>query len=374
MVLSLAPAPPEPPPAAPAPIPAGQVATLTALLKARQQAAQKVFDQAWSYYKQARSDALPVYVWSEYLLHAQVEMSNNPAERIAALETHHQHMTDLEALVIKVRRLGLGKQIEVGETGYFRIDAAYRLAQARAREGPSADSANQAATLTALLKTRSQAAQKQFDQAWSNYKQARSSAYPVYTWSQLFLHAQMAITDDPAEQIAAREAHHQRMTDLETLVIKVRRLGFAQQIEVWATEYFRLEAEYTLARARAAADAPVPRPELVARAARKQFDQAWSSYKQKRSDAFFACVWSRFLLTAQMAMTDDDDQAGRIAALEAHHQRIKDLETLVNKVRRLGFGQQIEVGQTEYFRLDAEYLLAQARDTLLASSSGAIGS
>jgi hypothetical protein len=71
-------------------------------------------------------------------------------------------------------------------------------------------------------------------------------------------------------------------------------------------------------------------------------------------------VSSYHLLNAQMALTDDP--AGQIDALGAHHQRTKDLETLVIKVRRLGLGQQIEVCTTEYFQIDARYMLAQARD------------
>jgi hypothetical protein len=41
------------------------------------------------------------------------------------------------------------------------------------------------------------------------------------------------------------------MTKLETLVKKVRKLGFGQSIEVGATEYYRIEAEYWLAHAQA---------------------------------------------------------------------------------------------------------------------------
>jgi len=133
MVLSFAPAPPEQPPAAPAPIPADQVATLAALLKARHRAAQKQFDETWVYYKQARSDSYPVYVWSHFVLQTQIDITNDKAEQIAALEAHLKRMKDLEALVIKVRRLGFGRQIEVGATEYFRIEAEYWLAYARAQ-------------------------------------------------------------------------------------------------------------------------------------------------------------------------------------------------------------------------------------------------
>jgi hypothetical protein len=130
--LSFAPAPPEPPPA-PAPLPREQVEDLTALLEARHRAARKQFDETWVYYKQARSDAYPVYVWSHFVLQTQFDMTDKKSEQINALEGHLTRMKDLEALVKKVRRLGFGQSIEVGATEYFRIEAEYWLAHARAQ-------------------------------------------------------------------------------------------------------------------------------------------------------------------------------------------------------------------------------------------------
>jgi len=40
---------------------------------------------------------------------------------------------------------------------------------------------------------------------------------------------------------------------------------------------------------------------------------------------------------------------------------MKRLEELLKKVRRLGFGQAIEVGAVEYYRIEGEYWLAHAR-------------
>ena len=49
------------------------------------------------------------------------------------------------------------------------------------------------------------------------------------------------------------------------------------------------------------------------------------------------------------------------AIVEAHLDRIRKLEALLKKVRRLGFGQAIEVGAVEYYRIEAEYWLAHAQ-------------
>ena len=129
-LLAFAPAPPEAPPP-PAPIPPDQAATLVALLQARHRAAQKQFDETWIYYKQARTDAFPVYVWSHFVLQTQFDLSDKKTDRIAALEAHLDRMKKLEELLKKVRRLGFGQAIEVGAVEYYRIEAEYWLAHAR---------------------------------------------------------------------------------------------------------------------------------------------------------------------------------------------------------------------------------------------------
>jgi hypothetical protein len=132
-LVSFAPAPPEPPPP-PAPIPADQVAILAGLLHARHRAAQKQFDETWVYYRQARTDSFPVYVWSHFVLQTQFDLSDKKPDQIAALEAHLDRMTKLEELLKKVRRLGFGQAIEVGAVAYYRIEAEYWLAHARVQQ------------------------------------------------------------------------------------------------------------------------------------------------------------------------------------------------------------------------------------------------
>ena len=107
-----------------------------ALLQARHRAAQKQFDETWIYYKQARTDAFPVYVWSHFVLQTQFDLSDQKTDHIAALEAHLDRMKKLEELLKKVRRLGFGQAIEVGAVEYYRIEAEYWLAHARA-PGPA---------------------------------------------------------------------------------------------------------------------------------------------------------------------------------------------------------------------------------------------
>src|SRR4051794_38044463 len=85
VALSFAPAPPAPPaepPAAPAAAPAPE---LTALLQARHQAAVKQFDETWVYYRQARTDAFLVYVWSRFVLESEFDLAPGKPDRLVAL-------------------------------------------------------------------------------------------------------------------------------------------------------------------------------------------------------------------------------------------------------------------------------------------------
>ena len=95
------------------------------------------------------------------------------------------------------------------------------------------------------------------------------------------------------------------------------------------------------------------------RAALNQFEESWTYYRQARSDPFLVYAWSRLVLESQRESSDE--KANHVAALEAHRERMKRLENLVKKVRRLGFGRSIDVGAVNYYRLEAEYWLARAK-------------
>ena len=118
--------------------------------------------------------------------------------------------------------------------------------------------ADQVAALAGMLQARHRAAQKQFDETWVYYTQARTDAFPVYVWSHFVLQTQFDLSDKKPDQIAALQAHLDRMKKLEELLKKVRRLGFGQRIEVGAVEYYRIEAEYWLAHARVQERAEAP--------------------------------------------------------------------------------------------------------------------
>jgi hypothetical protein len=103
---------------------------------------------------------------------------------------------------------------------------------------------------------------------------------------------------------------------------------------------------------------PSPLADARYRAAVKQFEITWSYYQQARIDTFQVYVWSRLVLDARREL--GETPADRIVALEDHLARMKKLEELVLKIRRLGFGRSSDVGATEYYRLEAELWLNRA--------------
>jgi hypothetical protein len=118
--FSVAPAPPDMPPK-PSP-----------LAEARYKAASRQFEEVWAFYRQSRTDSFLTYDWSRLVLESQQDLSDARADRIAALEAHLERMRGLEALVLKVRKLGFGFSTDVGATAYYRIEAERWLEKARA--------------------------------------------------------------------------------------------------------------------------------------------------------------------------------------------------------------------------------------------------
>jgi hypothetical protein len=111
--------------------------------------------------------------------------------------------------------------------------------------------AEKAPKRSALAEARYKAALKQFGEVWTFYRQSRTDSFQTYYWSRLVLDSQRDLSDTPEDRIASLEAHLARMRELEALVKKVRRLGFGFSTDVGATEYYRLEAEHWLEKARA---------------------------------------------------------------------------------------------------------------------------
>jgi hypothetical protein len=113
-------------------------------------------------------------------------------------------------------------------------------------------------------------------------------------------------------------------------------------------------------------DAPPPPPidptglaRLRAEAGAKAFDLAWLYYSENRVDSEKVYRSSRRLLEA--ARDAAADGPGRVAAFEAHLERIGRLEAKIARIRKLGFGNSLDVLEVDYYHKEAEFWLAEAR-------------
>ena len=111
---------------------------------------------------------------------------------------------------------------------------------------------------------------------------------------------------------------------------------------------------------------PAPLPPAVIEAAQerlkaalKAFDETWVYYRQARTDVFDVFAFSKLALESQAELCQTKDEY--IAALEAHRDRMRELDRLVKRVRRIGFSQTLDLAAADYYIKDAEYRVLRAK-------------
>ena len=124
------------------------------------------------------------------------------------------------------------------------------LAPAPRQEPRQADLAV-APTLASLARDRAAQGVKSYDMAWLYFTENRIDVDHVYRWSRRAWEADMDAATDQAGRIAAAEAHRERISKLEAKIAKIRQLGFGNSLDVEEVLYYRNEAEFWIARARA---------------------------------------------------------------------------------------------------------------------------
>ena len=103
----------------------------------------------------------------------------------------------------------------------------------------------------ALAKLRAEAGVKAFEMTWLYYSENRIPSEKVYWSSRRLLEAQRDAAADGPGRVAAFEAHLERIGRLETKNSRIRKLGFVNSLDVLDVDFYRKEADYGLAEARA---------------------------------------------------------------------------------------------------------------------------
>ena len=119
-----------------------------------------------------------------------------------------------------------------------------------ARAGAAVTAAGPPA-LADLVQAKVKAAEAAYKAAAGDYQNGRSDAEKVYLWSRRLAEAQQELSGKKADQVAAVEAHGQRMKGLRKTAEQRYRTGNAPHAEVLGAEFYNAEAALWLARAKA---------------------------------------------------------------------------------------------------------------------------
>jgi len=107
-----------------------------------------------------------------------------------------------------------------------------------------------------------------------------------------------------------------------------------------------------------------PKPADLAKELAEAAQQAYEGHLRRRAVEPAAPLesiytWSRRWMEA--AQTVDPSKKGRSTAIQAHLDRMKQLETKTAEQRKGGFAAAFEVAQARFYRIEAELWLAEAR-------------
>jgi hypothetical protein len=103
----------------------------------------------------------------------------------------------------------------------------------------------------ALLRQRLDAVRRAYKESYDLYREGRTRDVDrIYRWSKRWLEAEREVTTTQSEQIAALEGHWRRMKQLEDLMRNLSKAGVTAVVELAAVEYYRLDAEVALSKAR----------------------------------------------------------------------------------------------------------------------------
>ncbi len=98
-----------------------------------------------------------------------------------------------------------------------------------------------------LLEQRLEAARNVFRQNLQRLQGREAVCDDAFlAWSKHWLDAELALTDKPAERIAALKAHVERMKELEKIATVYAKTGQGRESDAQAATYSRLDAEIRL--------------------------------------------------------------------------------------------------------------------------------
>ena len=95
-------------------------------------------------------------------------------------------------------------------------------------------------------------------------------------------------------------------------------------------------------------------------AARKTYEVMWANYRDRRVADEVLYRWSLRWLEAEQKLSDR--QTDQVVASKAHLDRMRELEKLIRNIQRTGQVTIDEVSASEYYRVEAEIRVLQAKE------------
>jgi RNA polymerase sigma factor (sigma-70 family) len=97
-----------------------------------------------------------------------------------------------------------------------------------------------------LLEKRLDVARKVFKQNLTRLKALQALPSELFGWSERWLEAELALTDNQADRVKALRDHLDRTREVEQMTVGLARTGQGRQADAEAATYYRLEAEIRL--------------------------------------------------------------------------------------------------------------------------------
>jgi hypothetical protein len=110
------------------------LAAVSRLAVLRRDAARRTYEVKWLNYRERRASEDALYLWSVRWLEAEKQLSDQPADQVAAVKAHYDRMRELDRLIRKLQAAGQTTIDEVSAAEFYRIEAEVWLLQARARK------------------------------------------------------------------------------------------------------------------------------------------------------------------------------------------------------------------------------------------------
>jgi RNA polymerase sigma factor (sigma-70 family) len=364
---------------------------VAALGKSRVEMARKRWATQQAFYNEGRITIDRLVNASESLLDAELDASDKPEARIGLIQAHLARIKGIEKSEQDMLADLRGTQSDVDEIQTRRLEVEYRLAkeaEAAVRKPttvpPPADAKPSPKTvdvskeesarqyIAALGKSRVEMARKRWATQLATYNEGRITIDRLVSASQALLDAELDASDKPEARIGLIQAHLARIKEIEKndqdLLANTGRTSDVDEIQTQ-----RLEVEYRLAKEAEAASrkrstAPPPtaaRPADLAFArlanervmgARMLLAEAQRLFPTEIGVADLLDTSEGVMIVERDAATTT---AGRLAAIQAHIDRIRGMKPTVDGLIKQGELKRGDGRRVAASLLDAEFALAK---------------